>query len=155
MLTVLPEISIVRLLSLLANRKRLLLFHYNAAVECRNNDCPRGFHYWFDNAGETEYSFGSVEDILATSTSCEVTRGSNKSPFLAINSFVTPPSQSAAETLNSLEFARGRLKTCSSLNDSAAVNLMFADFWSVGDLPQLAQEHNSVLVSRRRQPTPG
>ena len=155
MLTVLPETSIIRLVSLHAVRKRLLLFHYNAGVECRNNDCPRGFHYWFDNAAETEYSFGSVEDILATSTSCEVTRGSNTSPFLAINSFVTPPSQLAAETLNSLEFARARLETCSSLNDSADINLMFADFWSVGELPQLAQEHNVALVSRRRQPTPG
>jgi hypothetical protein len=72
------------------------------------------------------------------------------SPFFAINSFVTPPSRSAAETLNSLEYAKTRLETCSSLNDSADVNLIFADFWSVGELPQLAQEHNAALVSRRR-----
>lgn len=131
--------------------KRLLLFHYNSGVDCKNDNCPAGFNEWFDYAGETEYKFFSVEAIQAGEFSCKVTRGSNKSPFLAVNSFVTPPSQSVAETVNSLEFARTRLERCSSLNDSADVNIIFADFWSKGELPQLAQEHNVALGS----PPPG
>jgi hypothetical protein len=66
---------------------------------------------------------------------------------LAVNSFVTPPSQSVAETVNSLEFARTRLESCSSLNDAANVNIIFADYWSKGELPQLAQEHNGALLA--------
>jgi hypothetical protein len=125
--------------------KRLLLFHYNGGVDCQKGNCPAGFNAWFDYAGETEYKFFSIEGVLTTASSCKVTRGSNKSPFLAVNSFVTPPSQSVAATLNSLDFARTRLKRCSSLNDSANVNIIFADYWSEGELPRLAQEHNVAL----------
>lgn len=128
-------------------QKRLLLFHYNSGVDCENDNCPAGFNSWFDYAGETEYNFFSIEGIQASQFSCKVTRGSSRLPFLAVNSFVTPPSQSVAKTVNSLKFARTRLESCSTLNDSANVNLIFADFWSEGDLPQLAQEHNVALGS--------
>jgi hypothetical protein len=131
--------------------KRLMIFHYNGPTTCAANDCPLGFHYWFEYAGETEYSFRSVSDVLSTIDSCEVTRGSAQFPFFAINSFVTPPSRTDAIALNSLSFAKTRLETCSSLNDSADVNLIFADFWSEGDLAKLAQERNAALVSRRER----
>jgi hypothetical protein len=128
-----------------------MIFHYNGATKCQANDCPPGFHYWFEYAGETKYSFSSVSDVLATTASCEVDRGSAQNPFFAINSFVTLPSQTDAATLNSLSFAETRLEACSALNDSADVNLIFADFWSEGDLPRLAQQHNTALALRRQR----
>jgi hypothetical protein len=130
----------------------MMIFHYNGPTTCAANDCPPGFHYWFEYAGETKYSFKSLSDVRNTLDSCQVTRGSAQFPFFAINSFVTPPSQTDAKTLNSLSFAKTRLETCSALNDAADVNLMFADFWSEGALPSLAQQHNAALsVSRRQQ----
>jgi hypothetical protein len=125
----------------------LLIFHYNG-VECENDDCPPGFHSWPQNAGETRSTFRSLADFEAT-TSCEVTRGSNNHTFFAVNTFISPASQLGSEQLNTLSFSRTRLETCSSRNDFVDVNVIFADFWSEGELPQLAQEHNAALASRR------
>lgn len=125
----------------------MLIFHYNGVDSENDNHLP-GFHSWPRNAGETRKTFRSLADF-ETSTSCEVTRGSNNHTFFAINTFISPPSQLGSEKLNALSFAKNRLAHCSSLNDFADVNVIFADFWSEGELPQLAQEHNAALASRR------
>jgi hypothetical protein len=68
-----------------------------------------------------------------------------------MNNFVTPPSQTAAQSANSLAFAGNRLATCSSLNEGLDVNFIYADFWFEGDLPQLTQDHNTALAARRKR----
>ena len=130
------------------------MFHYNGPSCTSTEPCPDGLHYWFDYAAETQYAFTSVSDIEDTALSCQITRGTNETRkiFFGVNMFVTPPSQSAARTLNTMSFAGNHIKKCSQLNDNDDVNLLFVDFWSEGMLlPELVQEHNKALGSRRLQ----
>lgn len=127
----------------------ILLFHLNGP-DCTDGSCPNGFHYWFDYAAETDFEFTTASDFADTSTSCKVTRGSGSTrEFFGVNSFVTPPTESEAETINSSDFLGARLQACSDAT-GLDVNLMYVDFWNVGDLPEVVQTHNKALGQRRK-----
>lgn len=135
-------------------KKRLLLFHLNGPTSCANGACPDGFHYWFDYAAETAFDFASTFELEATTTSCQVTRGAGSTKdFLAVTSFVTPPDQDAAEVINARSFLESRIQACSQHNGGLDVNLLYVDFWSVGDLPEVVQNHNKALAAARRHKT--
>ena len=127
------------------------MFHYNGP-QC-NGDvaCPAGLHYWFDYAVETEFSFDSVDDVLELPRACTITRGSTRSAFFGVNSFVSPPRISSAETINAYDFAKDRIANCSALQSGLDVNVVYADFWSEGDLPRVTQEYNRALAQARRR----
>jgi hypothetical protein len=127
------------------------MFHYNGPRCEGNGTCPPGFHYWFDYAIESEFSFVTVSDVEVVEKSCNVTRGSTRTTFYGVNSFVSPPSQSESQILNSYDFAKARISACSDYYSGLDVNLVFADFWEEGDLPRVTQDHNAALAQARRK----
>jgi hypothetical protein len=129
------------------------MFHFRGS-ECGDpSTCPPGLHFYLDYATNTPFDFGSVSDVEATSASCKfgTTPRANGKTFFGVNDFQSPPSQSAAQTLNSLEFAKNRIDTCSELNEGLDVNFIYADFWNEGDLIELTQQHNAALAARRER----
>lgn len=131
--------------------QRLLLFHLNGPTTCANGACPDGFHYWFDFAAETEFEFVTASEFDDTATSCAITRGGGSTKeFFAINSFVTPPNEDEAVAINAQAALESRIQACSEYN-GLDVNLLYVDFWSIGDLPQVVQTHNKALAARRAQ----
>ena len=127
----------------------ILLFHLNGP-DCSDGSCPDGFHFWFEYAAETQFQFTTTSDFADASTSCEVTRGAaSTKEFFGVNSFVTPPSESDAETINSRDFLETHLQVCSGAA-GLDVNLMYVDFWHVGDLPEVVQTYNKALGQRRK-----
>ena len=134
---------------LINSNKRILFFHYNGQ-SCQDVTCPVGFHDWFVYAAETEFSFASVEEVRNTDKACSVSRGNVKNNFLGVNMFVTLPSKTASQDLNTLDSLRQHVQTCTSMNGD--VNVVFVDFWSQGDLPQLVQTENQVrAVNKARK----
>mmetsp|Transcript_1241 Transcript_1241/g.1760 ORF Transcript_1241/g.1760 Transcript_1241/m.1760 type:complete len:386 (-) Transcript_1241:249-1406(-) len=135
----------------------VVLFHYNGESQCREGEvCPNGFNYYFDFVTETNFQYDNVDDLLDYDTSCEPRRGAgNARDFYGINNFVMPnsfPSQSVAEEVNTASFLKDMITNCQS-RFGLDVNLLFVDFWSVGGLIPVTQEHNEGLVERRRKRT--
>ena len=129
--------------------QRILFFHYNGPFCQTPDECPAGFHYWFDFAAETEFSFDGVSDVEDTSRSCAITRGAGSTrDFFGINNFVRFPSIRAARTMNEAGFLNSRIDACSGINGLQA-NLVIVDFWSEGNLLEIVQERNKALVTRR------
>jgi hypothetical protein len=113
--------------------------------------CPIGFHYWFDYAAETEFEFTTASDVADTTNSCKITRGASSSlDFFAVTSFVTPPSENEAATINSRDFLEERMQACSE-STGLDVNIMYVDFWHDGDLPEVVQTYNKALGQRRKR----
>ena len=130
---------------------RILLFHFNGPTSCANGACPDGFHYWFDFAAETEFNFESADEFADATTSCDITRGAGSTmEFFAVTNFVTPPDESVAEVVNSKESVESRIQACSDFQ-GLDVNLVYVDFWSIGDLPEVVQTYNKALAQRRRK----
>ena len=150
--------------SMIDDGTRLIVFHYNGP-NCNNEDegesCPRGMHPYFQYVQETPFELSSIDAILDTDTSCVVSRGaaSADGSFFAVNNFVTldtfdslDKQLEAAATANALEFANQRLKQCARLhqrqgnnNRDSQVNMLYVDFWDLGDIVQVVQEHNQNL----------
>ena len=128
---------------------RIIFFHYNGP-NCDAGDCPAGMNYYWDSATDSQYSFSDLAALQDTTSSCPIGRGANRGTykFFAVNSFVTPASQSVAETLNSKDFAETRIDACSAVNSGLKVSTYYVDFWNSGDLPRLVQERNAALVQR-------
>ena len=74
--------------------------------------------------------------------------------FFLFNNFVTGnspfgqfvPSQSAAKKVNSLDFARPLCHACEKTH-STPMNLISVDFWNSGNIPELVQQHNEMLLA--------
>lgn len=131
--------------------ERMLLFHFNGPSCPNPGDCPNGFHYWFDFGAETEFDFKNIDEFDNVDRSCRITRGAGGTKdFFAVTSFVTPPNEDAAVTINTASFLRDRMETCSRHNGLLDVNLLYVDFWSIGDMPEMVQNHNRALAARRR-----
>eukprot|EP00339_Tiarina_fusa_P018132 CAMPEP_0117031182 /NCGR_PEP_ID=MMETSP0472-20121206/22446_1 /TAXON_ID=693140 ORGANISM="Tiarina fusus, Strain LIS" /NCGR_SAMPLE_ID=MMETSP0472 /ASSEMBLY_ACC=CAM_ASM_000603 /LENGTH=383 /DNA_ID=CAMNT_0004739463 /DNA_START=48 /DNA_END=1199 /DNA_ORIENTATION=+ len=137
----------------IGSNKRILAFHFAGQTCTDATPCPPGLHYYLDYATNNPWQASTLADLRETSVSCPLssTPGVAGKTFFGMNNFVTPPSQTAARSANSLEFARNRLATCSSLNEGLDVNFVYVDFWYEGDLPQLTQEHNMALANRRQR----
>jgi len=135
--------------TLIDAQQRLLLFHFNGPTSCANGACPDGFHYWFDYAAETEFEFTSQADFGDTATSCAITRGAGSTKdFFAVTSFVTPPNEDEAVNINAQAALQSRIQACSDYN-GLDVNLLYVDFWSIGDMPEVVQTYNKALAARR------
>ena len=149
-----------------------MVFHFDGPT-CREGEssCPKGLHYYFEYFQETEFQFETVDELLDVESSCLVTRGAGASTgaFFAVNNFVTAQGAAAflsesppvvvAETVNAKDFASERIENCAAwiqegpYRGEGDVNVMFVDYWSVGDMVEVVQEHNLGLgiYSERRQ----
>jgi hypothetical protein len=132
------------------------MFHYNGP-NCEQVECPPGLqHNWFRYGSETEFDYGSVEEIQNFDVSCPVDRGPQNANFFGMNAFVTAgpiglPSKSAAEVVNSFSFLEELVEECTSRNGLNVANIVWVDFWSIGDLVRLAQQLNEEYAEQRIQ----
>jgi hypothetical protein len=139
-------------------RKQIVMFHFNGPTCSENQPCPEGLHYWFRYGAETEFDFVTREELEDATSSCEVTRGNpvEKRGFLGVTNFVTPPEEDIAKEINTRAFIEQRLQDCSALNNNQDVNLLFIDFWSIGDALAVTLEQNKKRAqekTRRRRTT--
>ena len=123
------------------------MFHFNGPNCELPQQCPPGFHYYFDYVAETQFQFGSVENLLNTDASCRITRGESGKhrAFFGINNFLQLPHADVAPTINAIDFLKSRVETCMSLNGGIDVSFLYADHWSIGDLLAFANEYNRQL----------
>ncbi|CAB9497777.1 integral membrane protein [Seminavis robusta] len=145
--------------TLIANNKRLIAFHFNGPDCSEAASCPDGMHYYFQYAQETPFDMPSIDSILDKETSCIITRGATTTDgsFFGVNNFVEASAfdldnqLEAATQANSLEFAKEHIEACSRIKQDGVyygdpnVNLLYVDFWHVGNIVQLVQEHNQRL----------
>lgn len=127
---------------------RVLIFFYGGP-SCRTTSlsCPPGFNEWFYYAAETEFEFPTVNALQNISSSCKITRGAGGyMEFFAVNNFVTNilPSKTAAAMVNKQDFLLKHIDACAEMNNMT-VNVVFIDFWNIGNLVQVAQEYNTAL----------
>lgn len=125
----------------------MVLFHYNGPTCQQPEECPPGFHYYFDYAAETEFEFATVEDMIPTEASCRISRGGSGKhrAFFGINNFLQIPQSDLAPTVNELDFVRARVETCASVNSILDVSFLIVDHWSIGGVLEFAKEHNQQL----------
>ena len=129
--------------------KRIFLFHYNGA-NCDAGDCPVGMNYYWDHAVDTQYSLRNLEELddSASASSCKIIGGADcgSNHFFAVNSFVTPSSQSISETINSKDFANSCIDTCSRANGNRTVTTYYVGYWSLGGVLRMVQAQNAALT---------
>jgi hypothetical protein len=138
---------------LIAADQRILFFHYNG-IRCDSGQitCPPGFHDWFGLTGESKYDFMTVEELDDKESACNITRGRLKGPFYAVNDFLTIPSrEDSKKYLNTKAFLQDHIQACEAENDGLDVDVVFVDFWSEGDLPEVVQLHNLQLAATQGQ----
>jgi hypothetical protein len=135
--------------------QRIVIFQYNAEKSCSsalfgitsNYTCPPGFQDWFAYAGETEFQFDSVEQLKNKERACNITRGRPHGPIFALNVFLTVPSKKIQSTsLNTKSFLQDHIALCTDINAGLPVNVVFVDFWSGGNLPEVVQLHNTAVL---------
>jgi hypothetical protein len=151
--------------TLIANDTRLIVFHYNGPDCTEEGSCPEGLHYYFQYAQETPFELPTIVAIMDNDNSCTITRGaaSTDGSFFAVNNFITPdyitegtldPWENQLESAaiaNALDFATERLQNCTQLKKEgdfigdSKVNMLYVDFWDIGDVVQVVQEHNQNL----------
>jgi hypothetical protein len=136
--------------------KRVIMFHYNGP-NCNEfpEECPSGLNWYYNYASENDWEHGTVSSITNTDTSCVLrsNSGGNEVEWVGLNNFVSPPSQDAAQRLNSYDLAKNYVDICSATlsND---INFILADFWEQGDLPRVAQDYNRArALQQTRQRT--
>jgi len=139
---------------LLERKKQIIAFYHDAKDDCSlAGSCPDQLHDYFNYTADTEYVFQNISAIENIDTSCRVTRGaSGLQALFNVNSFVTPPNPISAQTINAKDFMLNRLEKCSSAT-GLSPNFAFVDFWSEGDLPEVAQIVNAKKASSRRRHT--
>lgn len=136
-----------------ASRTRMLMFHHRGP-DCVNTACPQGYHHWFTSVVETPFTFGDPAALLDTEKSCALDRGSGGfKNFFAVNSFTTLPDIDEARIVNTRQFLEDRNEACSALNGDLDVNIVYIDFWGVGDVLEVVQERNKQLLQTRRRST--
>jgi hypothetical protein len=128
--------------------KQVLLFFYNMNGLCRDGTlvCPPGYYDWFVYAKETQYVFSNVEEVEDTARACAATRGTKSSTIFGVNIFLSIPSRAASQTMNSIAFLQTHMPACADLVKQA-VNVVFVDFWSRGDLPLYVQRQNTMRAN--------
>jgi hypothetical protein len=132
---------------LIESDKRILLFHYNGP-QCVDASvyCPPGFHDWFQFAAETKFEFQDATSFENKTEACTITRGRQIAPFYALNLFTTIPNrQLATDLINTRSFLQEHIAACSQVTNGLDVNILFMDFWDVGEVPRVVQQHNRQL----------
>lgn len=131
---------------LLAKNKRIVAFHHESGTDCSTEECPPGFHNYFDYAADTPFDLSSLNEMNDVGNSCQVSRGPQKeADFYNINSFVTPPSIELAREINSKDFVRRRLNRCAEISGMIP-NFYSVDFHSKGDVPEVVQSRNVAFA---------
>lgn len=131
--------------------KRVIMFHYNGP-DCNEDRsrCPDGLHLYYNYAIDNDWSHDDTTSIENRLSSCRLkSNGINRDTFIGLNNFVSPPSRSSAETLNEYSAASEYVETCTALLKTD-INFLLVDFWSVGEVPRVTQDHNRALASQRR-----
>lgn len=129
--------------------QRVLMFYYNAPSCEELGVCPTGLHYYPDYATETQFEYSSVEVWNDKEYSCSLRWTPVAPSFLGLNSFLSIPSEAAAQTLNSYDNVKNHVEVCST-STGQDINFYIADFWSVGDIPRFTQEYNFVKTLNKR-----
>ena len=139
---------------LIENNNRIILFYVDGPEGSETP--PRGIHYFYDYGMETESMFENVRNLQdGIKNGCKVVGGSESSrDFLLFNNYVTGnspfgqfiPSQSSAKKVNSLNVARSLCQACEETHN-APMNLISVDFWNSGNIPELVQQHNKMLLA--------
>jgi hypothetical protein len=147
--------------TMIRTNQRIIVFQYNGAESCSaalfSDDpnvyqCPPGFHDWFTFAGESQFDFKEETELYDKAFACNITRGRRNGPFYAINVFLEIPSQKAQSSLlNTKAFLQDHVAMCSFENNGLDVNVVFVDFWSDGNLPEVVQIHNQGLIAAQQQ----
>lgn len=134
------------------NPKRIVAFQHDGGDDCSvAGSCPPGIHNYFDYTAETPFEFESVDDMRNEQVSCVINRGPRESAdFYGVNSFVTPPNEDVAGTMNSLQFIKRRLNRCASVA-GLIPNFITVDFWSKGDVPEISQTRNIALAQTKQR----
>ena len=127
-------------------QENIILFYFNQP-SCDDQPCPTAaWHYWFDYGMETDYDFSSVADVDDTDTSCTPRFATQPRDFYRVNSFVTLPSRTAAQTLNTPEYAAARTTACAALAGQPA-NFYAVDYWNQGAVPRFVQDENKARAA--------
>ena len=139
---------------LVQQNKRIIIFYMNGG-DCTNDECPSGFHYFYNYAAETQFESASLDDLQNYAYSCEITRGpADDAPipasFFAVNNFVTPPDVEASKIANSKESLDSRLTECANLNNMRP-NFVYIDFWSEGETAKWIQYANQQKAQQSGQ----
>lgn len=131
---------------LIAANTRLLFFTYDGE-RCYGPGavtCPTGFMDWFEYAGESQFIFNNVAAVGDNANSCVITRGGGLPDFYGVNVFLLIPSTTASVVLNSQAFLASHIEACSNITGRPA-NLVFVDFWDIGDALAVVLQHNQGL----------
>ena len=142
---------------MLYNKKQIVMFEYgNVQMECTSLNCRKHLHKYFDYSVETSYNFKDENDIKNYLQSCAYDRGNGGSmAFYNINNFVIPPKKEISASINSYDSLKARLTTCAAINRNLP-NLVFVDYWTIGDMLQITDDANEQIASSiARLATPG
>jgi hypothetical protein len=140
---------------MISENKRILLFYDDGSGP--SDVLPVGFNYFYSYGEATSDMHENVNALQnVTLGGCEVVDVSVTSTedFLLLNNFVTGfgpfgqfmTSQSAARSVNTVEFAQPLLEACSKAHGSK-VNIISVDFWELGNIPEFVLSHNRALVA--------
>lgn len=125
----------------------MVIFHFNG-FNCRQpGSCPTGFHYYFDYVAETSFTFETVDSLLATNSSCEITRGGSGDyrAFFGINNFLELPDINSAIVTNTMEFITDRVSACTTFQGLDYVSFLYVDFWNQGQVMEFVMNYNTNL----------
>jgi hypothetical protein len=132
---------------LIALDQRILMFQFNSEP-CSSSPfgCPAGFYDYFNYVAEAGFMFNSIEDMHNVTAACSVPRGaSGRANFYAINLFTEVPYEQDSMITNSKEFIESQMVNCSEFQYGVDVNIAYVDFWEIGDMVEVTQEHNKKL----------
>ena len=141
-----PSTSWPTLQELIDRDRRILFFHYNGVEDCSDPKvtCHPAFHKYFDYTTETRYEFDTTEALKDTRSSCEITRGiDGEKDFFGVNDFTMD--RELCQFNNAKKFLAQHISDCAGIN-SKQPNLLLVDCWDKGDVIQVVQDHNAILV---------
>jgi len=88
--------------------------------------------------------------VLDYNRSCSVGPNARQSPFLISNHFANSrlglPSLDIASQINVKSVIEARIAACTDIIGKRP-NFLVVDFWSIGDLPEVAQSHNRAVAT--------
>jgi len=146
-----PNESWPKMSELLNDGKQLVTFEYgNVKKECKQEECKDVLHKYWDHAMETANDFKDESDVLNYDKSCTITRGLEGSKaFFNVNNFVIPPKQDTSTTINAELTLSSRLSNC-GMKYYMLPNLIYVDYWSVGDTIKVTTEANNQIAASFR-----
>lgn len=137
--------------------KRLIVFQHDGPNCDEDGVCPPGVHNTYTYMFETPFGQKGPDELMNTNNTCVVSRGWSNADFVISNHFANDnaglPSYDIAAVVNTAKNVQRRLDAC--LNDfrRETINLLVVDFWEVGDVLQVVEQHNSDLPPITEEPS--